>query len=71
MNILDRFPVFRNKAAKSKRITEGSNVTRPGATVILTQPQRFGIGLGDYMQDRKSTRLNSSHKTESRMPSSA
>lgn len=47
MNILDRFPVFRNKAAKSKRITEGSNVTRPGATVILTQPQRFGIGLGD------------------------
>ena len=52
MNILDRFPVFRNKAAKSKRITEGSNVTRPGATVILTQPQRFGIGLGDYMQAR-------------------
>ena len=42
MNILDRFPVFRNKAAKSnRRITEGSNVTRPGATVILTQPQRF------------------------------
>ena len=24
-----------------------------------------------YRQDRKSTRLNSSHKTESRMPSSA
>ena len=24
-----------------------------------------------YKQDRKSTRLNSSHKTESRMPSSA
>ena len=54
MNILDRFPVFRNKAAKSKRITEGSNVTRPGATVILTQPQRFGIGLGDYMQAIRS-----------------
>ena len=54
MNILDRFPVFRNKAAKSKRITEGSNVTRPGATVILTQPQRVGIGLGDYMQAIRS-----------------
>ena len=25
----------------------------------------------DYVQDRKSTRLKSSHKTESRMPSSA
>ena len=25
----------------------------------------------DWQQDRKSTRLNSSHKTESRMPSSA
>ena len=27
--------------------------------------------LGLWEQDRKSTRLNSSHKTESRMPSSA
>ena len=31
-----------------------------------------GIGKTQIMeQDRKSTRLNSSHKTESRMPSSA
>ncbi|RGN33858.1 phage portal protein family protein [Bacteroides oleiciplenus] len=45
------FPKFWNKAPKSKsRITEGSNVTRPGATVILTQTRRFGIGLDDYMQ---------------------
>ena len=29
------------------------------------------IGLNLGVQDRKSTRLNSSHKTESRMPSSA
>ena len=29
------------------------------------------IRNGIYMGDRKSTRLNSSHKTESRMPSSA
>ena len=28
-------------------------------------------GPGSYTGDRKSTRLNSSHKTESRMPSSA
>lgn len=45
-----KFPTFRNKLAKEKqRITEGSNVTRQGATVILTQPRRFGIGLEDYM----------------------
>lgn len=50
MNI--KFPFFKNRAAKpsQRRITEGSNVTRPGATVILTQPQRFGIGLDDYMR---------------------
>lgn len=49
------FPKFWNKAAKGKqRITEGSNVTRPGATIILTQPQRFGIGLDDYMQGIRS-----------------
>ena len=29
------------------------------------------IGHVDHGKDRKSTRLNSSHKTESRMPSSA
>ena len=27
--------------------------------------------FGDIMEDRKSTRLNSSHKVQSRMPSSA
>ncbi|WP_018668997.1 phage portal protein family protein [Bacteroides gallinarum] len=46
-----KIPFFKNRKAEStgKRITEGSNVTRPGATVILTQPHRFGIGLNDYM----------------------
>ena len=32
---------------------------------------KLGIGLVAAGLDRKSTRLNSSHKTESRMPSSA
>lgn len=55
MSIFSKFPSFRNKASKGKqRITEGSNVTRPGATIILTQPQRFGIGLDDYMQGIRS-----------------
>ena len=31
----------------------------------------FDLFFGIDYQDRKSTRLNSSHKTESRMPSSA
>lgn len=51
------FPAFWNKASKIKqRITEGSNVTRQGATIILTQPQRFGIGLDDYMRGIRSAR---------------
>ena len=39
---------------------------------------RYGIGYDDYIKDyaeykgdRKSTRLNSSHRSQSRMPSSA
>lgn len=46
---------FKNRAKPAeRRITEGSNVTRPGATIILTQVQRFGIGLEDYMQGIRS-----------------
>lgn len=54
MNI--KFPFFKNRTAKpgKQRITEGSNVTRPGATIVLTQAQRFGIGLDDYMQSIRS-----------------
>ena len=35
------------------------------------QERRFRAGKTAEARDRKSTRLNSSHKTESRMPSSA
>ena len=42
------------KPARGQRITEGSNVTRPGATVVLSQPRRFGIGLDDYMNGIRS-----------------
>ena len=31
----------------------------------------IGPGIGTMTQDRKSTRLNSSHRSQSRMPSSA
>ena len=33
--------------------------------------QGFQLGVDEYISDRKSTRLNSSHITRSRMPSSA
>lgn len=51
-----RIPFFKNRAAGHSKqlITEGSNVTRPGATIILSQPRRFGIGLDDYMQSVRS-----------------
>ena len=42
----------------------------------LTNLQTFlwankDLELGDWLEDRKSTRLNSSHRSQSRMPSSA
>ncbi len=51
-----QIPFFKNRAAKTsaRRITEGGNVNRQGATIVLTQVQRFGIGLDDYMQGIRS-----------------
>ena len=66
-----------NKASLIKRILIGMLI---GGTLGLTLPNISGIGLlGDLFvgglkaiaPDRKSTRLNSSHGSESRMPSSA
>ena len=42
------------------------------ATVKFFENQGFDVKMIDYYpQDRKSTRLNSSHSGQSRMPSSA
>ena len=46
----------------SKQVENESNLS-----ITLLQ----GISAGDRMEDRKSTRLNSSHVSQSRMPSSA
>ena len=63
----ERTPSFRVNVAKQLWYDFG---TGKGGD-IFTLAGEF-IGSNDFMeQDRKSTRLNSSHKTESRMPSSA
>ena len=38
---------------------------------IVGQSAEVKSGIAGYFQDRKSTRLNSSHSQQSRMPSSA
>jgi len=48
MIISDKITSFFNRG-KGNRITEGSPMTRPQGTVIITQPRRFGITLDDYM----------------------
>lgn len=44
---------FFNRARKNTQgqvITAGGQVSRPGATIIIQQPRRFGIDLSDYKQ---------------------
>ena len=46
-------------------------VEQPIATFDLSEIARGDLVYGKHRTDRKSTRLNSSHRLESRMPSSA
>ena len=57
-----------NNAALARRLSLGFAL----ATFIATVPLYTGFDTSTAaMQDRKSTRLNSSHSSVSRMPSSA
>ena len=47
------------------------DVTQPLAPAVIDALHKSVDEMGHAETDRKSTRLNSSHKTESRMPSSA
>ena len=49
----------------------GLKATRIGNQVCCSFDSAWAPPLGLYEKDRKSTRLNSSHVSESRMPSSA
>ena len=73
MNLFDQYPFLQNDlimihkmqpedAAALKRIAEDPQIS-PFVPTFLYEKK--------YEEDRKSTRLNSSHPTTSRMPSSA
>ena len=52
-----------------KKVLEGIAEVKEGLSFCLSLPLDFPGG--NVLKDRKSTRLNSSHVSESRMPSSA
>ena len=52
----------------------GSGTSDPSTSNLLALAKLYGVSAEDLLReaaDRKSTRLNSSHNNQSRMPSSA
>ena len=56
---------------KQEKITEKTLQSIRTHGWLLDMFRQIIRGAKDFLQDRKSTRLNSSHITRSRMPSSA
>ena len=50
---------------------DGGDAAADTVDTATPAPQNDAAGQSDVAEDRKSTRLNSSHSGESRMPSSA
>ena len=76
-NVVDRIFIGNIPGVGSMAIA-GLGVTMPIATIILAFGMLVGVGSATNVsiklgqgKDRKSTRLNSSHNNQSRMPSSA
>ena len=61
------FSIYSDLAQATSTLTESSDVS----SIALGNPNQITVTLQEYGSDRKSTRLNSSHVSESRMPSSA
>ena len=57
--------------AEGEAIAKAADLLRRGELVALHTETVYGIAADARNGDRKSTRLNSSHTTVSRMPSSA
>jgi uncharacterized membrane protein (Fun14 family) len=53
------------------RFAAGSATGYPLRTFLMVLAMSIGVAAVVMLTDRKSTRLNSSHNSESRMPSSA
>ena len=67
-----------NSAATNAMLKAGADQAATGENSVAVASKKadvimgpVGIVIADSMLDRKSTRLNSSHANESRMPSSA
>ena len=60
----------RYRAATWVETMNGGNVAA-GNMIVVEYDRQDGSKVQTYSRDRKSTRLNSSHTTRSRMPSSA
>ena len=69
LSVLDR--KWREHLYEMDYLQEGIGLRAMGQRDPLVEYQREGYDLFVAMIDRKSTRLNSSHMSESRMPSSA
>ena len=69
---IDRYEESGMEGLLDKRLTQASSHRAPVDEVIALARQYEGRYRGwNVKQDRKSTRLNSSHSSPSRMPSSA
>ena len=64
-------PIYRVVVADSRSPRDGRFIEIVGRYNPQTDPSTIDLDEGKIKEDRKSTRLNSSHIQKSRMPSSA
>ena len=57
--------------SNSMKLSHAHGATQDGRVMVERSDRMWSTGEGNGKPDRKSTRLNSSHKHRSRMPSSA
>ena len=62
---------IQNNGGSSQGIRSQTRTYRSGNSTLHLREGQTLRGVISDIQDRKSTRLNSSHKVQSRMPSSA